>query len=128
MTQQYFYSEKDKLTYQLIYRHDANGNIMRIALQLDSTESAMLACKDIAGWEPVAEEDVGIIDEWYANLETNDWDDYEFFDHEDYLASQRPKVSLKDMLAGLKSTEATEINFQRAEDILAMIRNSQNKK
>jgi len=124
MTQKYFYREKDRLVYQLAYRNNPNGTISQIALQLDSTESAMLAGKDdVPGWEPIAEEDVGIIDEVYANLETNDWGDHEDYERdEDEETLTFSTLILKQDDGSYRQIDTTP-NAHRAEHILNLIRN-----
>lgn len=138
---EYFYRNKDKLCYQLAHRHNPNGGIMSIALQLDSTETAMLACKDVPGWECVNEPE--FIDEYYCNLETDDFGDYE----EDYDSEESNPIKkmskLRQTLNTLKNDDAdltfssmivkqpdgsyrqidTTPNSNRAEHILNLIRN-----
>lgn len=116
----YFYRDKDKLVYQIAYRNNPGGGVLTIALQLDSTETAMLACKDVPGWESIDEPEY--IDEYYCNLETDDFGDYEEDYGNDNADLTFSTLILKNPDGSYRQIDTTS-NSNRAEQILNLIRN-----
>lgn len=106
--------------WQIIETQDPWGKPLIYAIEMDSTDGAMLNTEeygDASDWEYVEAKDVRI-DEWFLKSDPN-----ELFEPEDEEDTNPHSSKLKAMLEGLKNPIShTQNTLGQAADILGMIR------
>lgn len=118
MTKKYF--NYQGAPWQIIETTDPWGKSMTYAIEMNSTDGAMLNTEeygDASDWEYVEAKDVSI-DEWFLKSDPN-----ELFEAEDEEDTNPHSSKLKAMLEGLKNPIShTQNTLGQAADILGMIR------
>lgn len=136
MTKKYF--NYQGAPWQIIETTNPWGKSMTYAIEMNSTDGAMLNTEEYdSDWEYVEASDVRI-DEWFLKSDPNDLFDIEEEDDDNFLEDQQRYVDmmsnvqsmsnqssrLKEMLEGLRNPPFDKSNrtVGEAEDILGMIR------